>query len=305
MLEEQRSSLRISAPTRNQSFTDRLLWGIVGAYLIGSIIFPGFITPLLFPFALIHGARRYGWKNIAVFIVATLAVSSVLESSSILNGFPLGHYYYTGLLGPKVGLIPVFVYVSYVSLGYLAWVLATQLVGEVRRNSSLLTTVMAPLIGSLMMVAWDLSADPIGSTIKHAWIWTQGGAYFGVPLSNFVGWFFILYSIFQLFALYQRQSGLKDLDRKLPRTHYLQVIVVYAWTGFGFVLSYLLRPGNARTADAAGHVWQTSDIYETTAISAICTMIIISLLALVILFRSQLTENNPRLLWREGLSEKS
>lgn len=263
--------------------------------MIGSTIFPGFITPLLFPFALIHGARRYGWRSIAVFTVATFVVSTVLESSSILNGFPLGHYYYTSLLGPKVGRIPIFVYVSYISLGYLAWVLATQFVGEVRRNSTLLTTVMTPLIASFLMVAWDLSADPIGSTIKHAWIWTQGGAYFGVPFSNFVGWFFILYLIFQLFALYQRHSGLEDLDRGMHGTQYLQVVIVYAWTGFGFVLSYLLRPGNTQITDAVGYVWQSSEIYETTAISSVCTMIFISILALLVLFRSQLTERNPQL----------
>ena len=292
MLEEQRSSLRISAPTRNQSLTDRLLWGIVGAYLIGSTVFPGFITPLLFPFALIHGARRYGWKSIVVFIVAAIGVSTVLESSSILNGFPLGHYYYTSLLGSKIGLIPIFVYVSYISLGYLAWVLATLLAGEVRRNSSLITTMMTPLIASFLMVAWDFSADPIGSTIKHAWTWTQGGAYFGVPFSNFVGWGLILYLIFQLFALYQRQSGQEDFFRPLPKTYDLQAILLYAWTGFGFVVSYLLRPGNTQITDAVGHVWLTSDIYEATAISAVCTMILISILALLILFRSQMTERD-------------
>lgn len=244
---------------------------------------------MLFPFALIHGARRYGWKTIAVFIVVTFIVSTILETSSILNGFPLGHYYYTDLLGPKVGLIPVFVYLSYISLGYLAWIIATLLVGEVRRNSTILATIAVPLVASFVMVAWDLSADPIGSTIKHAWIWTQGGAYFGVPFSNFFGWYFIVYLIFQFFALYQRKNVLEDQGRPLTRIHDLQVIIVYAWTGFGFVLGYLLRPANSQITDAVGHVWQTSDIYETTAISAACTMILISVLTVAILFRDQLT----------------
>ena len=292
MLRKEQSNLTIPTATRNQRLTDGTLWAIVVGYLIGTLFFPGFITPLLFPFALIHGARRYGWKSIAVFILVTVIISTILESSSILSGFPLGYYYYTSLLGPKVGLIPIFVYVSYISLGYLAWVLATQFVGEVRRNSTLLTTVMTPLIASFLMVAWDLSADPIGSTIKHAWIWTQGGAYFGVPFSNFVGWSFILYLIFQFFALYQRQGGLEDFERALPRTHFLQVIILYAWTGFGFVVGYLLKPGNTQITDAVGHVWLTNDIYEATAISAICTVILISILALLILFRSQLTEIN-------------
>jgi len=97
MLGKKRTNLTDSTSTRNQRLTDGVLWAIVGAYLIGSRIIPGFITPLLFPFALVHGARRYGWKSIAVFMVITLIVSNILENSSILTGFPFGHYYYTTL----------------------------------------------------------------------------------------------------------------------------------------------------------------------------------------------------------------
>src|SRR5207245_11479497 len=94
------------APTRNQRLTDGVLWGIVIAYAIGSRIIPGFITPLLFPFALIHGGRRYGWKTIAVFIVVTAIVSNILENISIVTGFPFGQYYYTDSLRPKLPLLP-------------------------------------------------------------------------------------------------------------------------------------------------------------------------------------------------------
>jgi hypothetical protein len=43
-------------------------------------------------------------------------------------------------------------------------------------------------------------------------------------------------------------------------------------------------------ADAAGHVWTTGDIFESMAISAIYTMIFISILALAILYRDQLAQ---------------
>ena len=39
------------------------------------------------------------------------------------------------------------------------------------------------------------------ATIRHLWIWEQGGGYFGVPLTNYLGWFFTVYVFFQLFAL--------------------------------------------------------------------------------------------------------
>jgi len=59
------------------------------------------------------------------------------------------------------------------------------------------------------------------------------------------------------------------------------------WTGIGFVLNYPFGPANMQITDAVGHVWQTGDIYETTATSAIYTMIFISILALVVLLRDQ------------------
>src|SRR5438046_1761073 len=124
-----------SAPTRYQRLTDGVLWGIVVAYAIGSRIIPGFITPLLFPFALIHGGRRYGWKTIAVFMAVTAIVSNILENSSILTGFPFGHYYYTDSLGPKIALVPFFISLYYISFGYPPWLFSPLLVSEVPTGS--------------------------------------------------------------------------------------------------------------------------------------------------------------------------
>lgn len=236
---------------------------------------------------LLHGSRRYGSKNVGVFILVTFIIVTILESMSILTGFPLGHYYYTSLLGPKLALVPAFVYISYIALGYLAWVFSSILVGEVRRGSTVFTTIAVPIVATLVMATWDLSADPYASTLKHAWIWTQGGAYFGVPYSNFIGWPFTVYLFFQLFALYMRKTGQEDLARRLPTTHYLQAILVYLWTGVGFVLVYLSRPANTLVTDAVGRVWQTGAIYEATAITAILTMIPVSILSIAVLFRDQ------------------
>src|SRR2546427_3839133 len=282
--------------------TNVILWVIAVGYVVEglfTIIFPNVITfPLfiifLFAFTLIHGTKHYGWKGIVVFIAITLVVSNILENLSIVTGFPFGLYYYTAALGPKLFLVPILIGPSYVSFGYLAWVLSTILVGEVRRRSSFLATVAVSLVASFIMVAWDLSLDPTASTILHDWIWTQGGGYFGVPISNFLGWSFTVYVFFQLFALYVRQRGSNDLSRTVPITHYLQIILVYMWTGGRFVLVYLLS-ANMQITDAVGHLWQTSDIYETSAIIAIYTMIFVAILALVTLFRDRLIQKKSQL----------
>jgi len=51
-------------------------------------------------------------------------------------------------------------------------------------------TFAVPFIAAFVMVMWDLTFDPRASTIEHQWIWEQGGGYFGVPLTNYLGWFF-------------------------------------------------------------------------------------------------------------------
>jgi putative membrane protein len=134
---------------RNSTLTTSILWVLAVAYavaLIANIAF-GLSIPiaavllLSVAFALIHGAVRYGWSGIAAFIVISLVVSNILENTSILTGFPFGHYHYTDVLGPKLFLVPLLIGPAYFANGYLAWVVGNVLIGEVRRNSSAFATL--------------------------------------------------------------------------------------------------------------------------------------------------------------------
>jgi hypothetical protein len=57
------------------------------------------------------------------------------------------------------------------------------------------------MISAFVMVQWDVVMDPSGSTLARAWVWYGGGGYFGVPLSNFLGWFLVTYLYYQAFSL--------------------------------------------------------------------------------------------------------
>ena len=48
------------------------------------------------------------------------------------------------------------------------------------------------------MTAWDLIMDPI-MVAGGNWVWDVKGAYFGIPLQNYWGWWL---TIFTTFALY-------------------------------------------------------------------------------------------------------
>ena len=273
-----------------------ILWGLVAVYgaltLINSWLIPHAIPTsvlVLIPvaFALLHGAARYGWGGILIFIIICLVVSNALENLSILTGFPFGHYHYTNGLGPKLFLVPLLIGPAYISTGYLAWVIGNILVGDIRRGAGVFTLFAAPFIAAFAMVVWDVCLDPTLSTILKFWVWEQGGGYFGVPFSNYLGWFFTVFVFFQLFALYVyfRQPS-KAAVATLPTWYYAQAVTTYAITGSAFILNYLSARNRAVT-DATGAVWQTINIYETAAILSLFTMIFIAAMAAVKLIQRQ------------------
>jgi uncharacterized membrane protein len=268
-----------------------VLWILVVVYAVVELVNPVFPLHIPIPlvllipivFGLIHGALRYKWSGILTFLVMCLVVSNLLENTSILTGFPFGHYSYTDVLGPKLFLVPLLIGPAYFATGYLAWVLGTVLIGDIGRTSSAFTTFAVPFIASFAMVAWDLGFDPTASTINHAWIWEQGGGYFGVPLTNYLGWFFTVYVFFQLFALFLRlrRTDSKEEASAFPGSYYAQAIIMYAVIGLAFVVAYLSGSGNTLVTDAMGVVWYTRSIAEAQATVSLFTMIFVAALSTV------------------------
>jgi uncharacterized membrane protein len=275
---------------RHTKLSMNVLWALVvinAAATIANTLFSLSIpvAPLLLVsviFALVHGALRYRWTGIVTFIVICLVVSNILENTSILTGFPFGHYHYTGALGPKLFLVPLLIGPAYFATGYLAWALSTVLIGDVRRESNVFTTFAVPFIASFLMVMWDLSFDPTASTVSQIWIWEQGGGYFGVPLTNYLGWFLTVYVFLQLFALYLRSRWAGHVQtRPMPRSHHAQAVLMYGLIGVTYVLAYMVGGGNTLVTDAAGVVWQTASISEARATVTIFTMIFVAALSAV------------------------
>jgi putative membrane protein len=283
--------------TETNKLTTTILWVLAAAYavaLVANISF-GLGIPIAVvllisvAFALIHGAVRYGWTGIVAFVVICLVVSNILENTSILTGFPFGHYHYTDALGPKLFLVPLLIGPAYFANGYFAWVIGNVLIGEVRRGSSTFLTLAVPFIAAFVMVMWDLTFDPRASTIQHQWIWEQGGGYFGVPLTNYLGWFFTVYLFLQLFALFVRFRAGNETVKNFPRSHFAQAVLMYAVMGLTPVLTFVVGGSNTQVTDAAGVLWQTRSIAESVATVSIYTMLFAVALSAVKLIQAPVT----------------
>jgi putative membrane protein len=119
------------------------------------------------------------------------------------------------------------------------------------------------------MLAWDLSMDPIWSNFVHGWVWHDGGAYFGVPLSNFFGWYLTVYVIYQLFALYLTRS--QHTTATQPVGFWRIAVFFYAVCAAGNL--FVVGPrGVTVIVDAAGTPWQVSGILRTSALISLVVM---------------------------------
>jgi uncharacterized membrane protein len=233
------------------------------------------VPPALF--ALAHGSVLYRAKGILVFAVFCLGVGTLAESASLRTGFPFGHYYFTDVMGPKIFQLPVLLALAYLGIGYVAWILALLILGYVDKPILGMRVFALPLLASLIMVAWDLSMDANWSTLDRAWIWQDGGAYFGVPISNFLGWFLTAYFYYQAFALYCRANPISAAPSR--QRFWFPAILLYGVCALGNLLILKLPMGPAVVTDAAGKRWLTADILGNCVLVSLLVMAPFALLA--------------------------
>jgi uncharacterized membrane protein len=111
--------------------------------------------------------------------VAVYLVSLASELLGTAYGVPFGPYSYTSLLGPKwFNLVPLLIPLSWFTVSWACWVIARQ------RTSG----VPAILLGTSLLVAWDLLLDPAMSKVTRYWVWGETGSYYGMPWINLFGW---------------------------------------------------------------------------------------------------------------------
>ncbi len=257
--------------------TARFLQVVPGKVSMLAVVALHVLPPMLF--ALVHGAMFYRTRGILIFFAICLVVGNVVENLGARTGFPYGQYYFTGVMGPKLFAVPILLGLAYLGMAYLSWTLARVILGDTGSQLVGARVVTLPLIAALIMVAWDFSMDPVWSTIVHAWIWLEGGAYFGVPVSNFLGWYFTVYVIFQLFALYlKKHSAASD---PLPPNYWRLPVLFYGISAAGNLLLLIPPAASPVIADATGIPWRVSDITAACALVSIFLMGAFALLAWV------------------------
>jgi uncharacterized membrane protein len=263
-------------------------WTVFAIYLVLVVGFAWNPTPfaqalaaLGIAIACVHATLFYGWKNALVLLAICLVITFTMENIGVATGFPFGHYHFeVGSDLIHVGAIPIIVGPLWFGMGYFAWIVAGTLLGGAhRRLRGKIELIALPIVAAFVMTQWDVVMDPPEATISKAWIWHDGGAHFGVPISNYLGWVLTSWLFYQAFAIYL--SRRRDvLAGTIEREHALRLVAIllYLCSGLTHVTPWVIGQ-SGEVADAAGHVWRIGDLRETTVVILLFTMMFTSMLA--------------------------
>jgi putative membrane protein len=264
----------------DERLISKLRRSLIGLFAVATIFFilytnpvvftllPGIYASLVFVIAGLYGTERYGFKNTVIFFLITWIVSLSFEAFSIQTGFPLS-YHYT-LASPIVLFqVPFIVIFGYFGVGYICWTLSHVLTGQYSKKLEGRQIFIVPFVAAFIMVMWDLTMDPVASTVLSQWVWQSPGAYFGVPLTNFLTWFVTVFIFYQIFALY-----LSKYDRIQPqkvkiltsKPFWIEASVVYGLIGlYPILVSVPIR----------------NDIMASMSLVTVFTMIFVALISFI------------------------
>jgi uncharacterized membrane protein len=210
-----------------------------------------------------------------LFTVLTYCVSLACEWSSVHNGFPFGLYHYIEATRGRelwIAGVPFMDSLSFTFLSFASYTVALLVVSPLYRRGSDLRILdtwkirRSPrvcLMAALFMAMVDMVVDPL-SLRGDRWFlgkiywYDPPGPHFGVPISNYLGWFFvavITVAIFQLLDGWLNRGAAKPAGAilTLPSRALLGPMLYAGIVTFGITILFII--------DARDIAWASVFIY--------------------------------------------
>jgi len=212
---------------------------------------------------------NFGMRTTVLFTLLTYAVAWACEWSSVHNGFPLGLYHYIpATRGREIWVlgVPFMDSISFTFLSFASYTLALLLSAPLYRRGLDLRTLdtweirRSPrvwLMAALFMVMIDMVADPL-SVLGDRWFlgrifwYDPPGPHFGVPISNYLGWYFVAALSVGIFQWLDRRLNRGSAEKPLGAVPAATSRALWGpglYAGIvGFAIVMLFRVGAAEIA---------------------------------------------------------
>ena len=169
---------------------------------------------LFIGFFLIHGILTMGFINMISFITISVILSATLEIIGTNTGWLTGKFKYTDRACPLPSIlgVPLCYPLAWCGLVYTGMWTAICFTTDIKTSNfeiGLPVLLLTPALVTLL----DIILDPI-AVHEGRWFWEKPGRFYGVPFSNFRGWFITTLIIILSFTYVLRpELQMNDLSR--------------------------------------------------------------------------------------------
>jgi uncharacterized membrane protein len=263
--------------------------------LAGTIALRPYVFVFLASFLFIS-IVNFGVRTTILFAILTYVVALACEWSSVHNGFPFGLYHYLDATRSRelwIFGVPFFDSLSFTFLGFASYTVALLLCSPLYRSGWDLRILdtwkirRAPrvwLMAALFMVMIDMIVDPL-SVRGSQWFlgkifwYDPPGPHFGVPISNYLGWYFVAAITIPIFLVLdatlnrgaKRPAGVLET---LPSRALLGPALYLGIVAFGITMLFEIGAANVAWAGVfiylpfltlAAHILTRADSYGGAA----------------------------------------
>jgi uncharacterized membrane protein len=232
---------------------------------LSQILHTFIIRPYVFVFLLLYVlgcSLHLGVKRALLFGILGYLIAWLSEYSSIHTGIPYGYYYYIEQTrGREIWFlgVPLIDSMSYVFLSYASYTMAIMVISPILRSGGsiyLLETknirhsLYTRILGAIFFIYLDIIIDPV-ALLGDRWFlgqiygYPEKGVYFGVPISNFIGWFvvgFLLIYALQKIDSYLLGKKVKDYcGCKYPWRYLIGPILYFSVLIFNLTVTFSIR----------------------------------------------------------------
>ncbi|MEI6326763.1 MAG: carotenoid biosynthesis protein [Candidatus Roizmanbacteria bacterium] len=174
------------------------------------------------------------WRSI-FFVGLASGVGWAMETIGLRDGVVFGGQYVYASHSIAIGTVPISVCVYWAVFIYTGYSIVNSSLYWLHKKKPTLSKSpvyhIIPLVvlDATLVTVIDLFMDPV-QVHDGAWRWLGGGAYFGIPIGNFVGWFFtasIVVGVFRLVEYFlPEKSEKKDSQMMLVPTIMYGVLTI-------------------------------------------------------------------------------
>lgn len=175
-----------------------------------------------------------GPRSTRIFLAIGLVLGWLAEEAGVTYGWFFGDYSYTGVLGPRLGSVPIVIPFMWFGLCYIGFLMACLVLWRQPAPAAAgwRAGAVTALLAAMIVTAFDLAADPYFVFQLKAWVMAKkDGHWFGETVRGFEGWMivsFVIVALFQALARPRFDQSSATATKASMRWAGLAPVLVYA-----------------------------------------------------------------------------